>query len=99
MRKILSVSLVLALAIGLATTVILYAHNPGYYGDLDVKTDVKNIDKGIQVTITSEDPQIAKNIQENAGWFRDFFRYGHRGPHRYSRWRYGEHHGCGAWPW
>jgi len=98
MRKILLISLALALAIGLATTVILDAHTRGYYGDEDIKTDIKKIDKGVQITITSEDPEIAKDIQENARWYRDIFRSGgHHDPHAYGGGRYGSHHGCGGW--
>jgi len=96
MRKILLISLALALTIGLATTVILNAHTPGYYGDEEIKTDVKKIDKGIRITLTSDDPEIAKDIQENARWYRDIFSYGdyHHRPHRYGGWGYG-HRGCG----
>jgi len=96
MRKILLISLALALAIGLATTVILDAHTRPYYGDEDIKTDIKKIDKGIRITITSDDSEIAKDIQENARWYRDIFRSGgDHHPHSYGRGRYGYHHGCG----
>ncbi len=97
MRKILLIGLALAVAIGLTTTVILNAHTPRYYGDQDVKTDVKNIDKGIQITITSDDPEIAKDIRENGRWYRDISRYGGHHPHSYGRERYGYRHGCGDW--
>lgn len=96
MRKILLISLALAVAIGLATTVILNAHTPGYYGDEETKTDVKKIDKGIRITLTSDDPEIARDIQENVRWYKDIFRFGdHHHPHSYGRRRYGSHHGCG----
>lgn len=98
MRKILLISLALAVAIGLATTVILNAHTPGYCGDEGVKVDIKNIDKGIQITVTSDDPEITRDIQENARWYRDISRYGgHHHPHSYGGDRYGYNHGCGDW--
>jgi len=98
MRKILLISLALAVAIGLATTVILNAHTPGYYGDEEIKTDVKKIDKGIRITLTSDDPEITRDIQENARWYRDIFRFGgQHHPHSYSGRRYDSHHGCGGW--
>ena len=85
MRKILLISLALAVAIGLATTVILNAHTPGYYGDEEIKTDVKNIDKGIRITLTSDDTEIASDIQENVRWYKDIFRFGdHHHPHSYG---------------
>ncbi|MFQ5867613.1 MAG: hypothetical protein ACE5IT_06430 [bacterium] len=100
MRKILLISLALALVIGLAMTVILDAHTRGYYGDEDIKADIKKIDKGIQITITSEDPETAKDIQENARWYRDIFRSGgHHDSLPYGGGRYGYHHGCGGWYW
>lgn len=96
MRKILIISLALALTIGLATTVILNAHTPGYYGDENIKTDVKKIDKGIQITITSDDPEITRDIRQNAKWYRDIFEYGgHHHSSPYGGGRYGYHHGCG----
>ncbi len=98
MKKILLISLAMAVAIGLATTVILNAHTPRYYGDEGVKTDVKNIDKGIQITVTSDDPEVARDIQENGRWYRDISRYGdHHHPHAYGEHRYGYNHGCGDW--
>ncbi len=99
MRKILPIGLALVLVIGLATTVILYAHNPGYYRDADIKTDVKKIDKGVQITVTAEDPEITKYIQENGPWYADILRYGGHHRYPYGGWRYRGQHGCGAWPW
>lgn len=98
MRKILFISLALALAIGLATTVFLNAHTTGYYGDEDIKTEVKKIDKGIRITITSDDPEITKDLQENSRWYRDIFRSGgQHHPHSYSGRRYDSHRECGGW--
>jgi len=95
MRKMLCISLALALAIGLATSVMLYAYRPNYYADEKIKADVKKIDKGIQITLTSDDPEIAKDIQENARWYTDILKYGgHYCPHPYARWRHGLHSGC-----
>jgi len=95
MKKIISVSLALALVTGLATAFILYAYVPGYYGDENLKTDVKKIDKGIQITITSDDPEIVKDIQEDARWYTEMLRYGSRHCQRlYREWRGDYRRGC-----
>ena len=73
MKKSIVFSLVLAVAIGLALSGILYAHTPGSYTDEDVKTEIKKIDKGIQLTVTSDDPEKAKDIQQHTKWYERFF--------------------------
>lgn len=73
MKKAIVFSLVLALAIGVVTAGILYAHGPGYYGKEEVKVNVKKIKKGIQITIISDDPEIAKDIKKDAKWYEKFF--------------------------
>ena len=48
-----------------------------YYSAEDVKTDVQKVEKGLQITVTSDDTEIAKDIQDNHRWYRDAFRYGY----------------------
>lgn len=93
MRKILFISLILVVVIGLTTTAILYAHYPTYYGDEDVKVYVKKIDKGIQIIITSDDPEVVKDIQENSRYYEDIVAYSDYCPHREHR----AYHRCGYW--
>ncbi len=47
------------------------------YSAEDVKTDVQKVEKGLQITVTSDDPEIAKDIQDNYRWYRDAFRQGY----------------------
>jgi len=94
MRKIAFIGLTLVILIGLATTAILDARAPRYYSGENIKTDVKKIDNGIQITITSDDPEITKEIQENAGWYEESFKYGYWDCPHY-RARYGYRQGCG----
>ena len=94
MRKIAFIGLALALLIGLATAAILNARAPRYYAGENRKIDVKKIDNGIQITITSDDPEITKEIQENASWYEQPFKYGYCDCPRY-RARYGYRQGCG----
>lgn len=46
-----------------------------------IKTEVKKIDKGIQVTITSDNPDVAKEIQENSRYYEDMLAYDDHCPH------------------
>ena len=48
-----------------------------YYSAEDVKTDVQKVEKGLQITVTSDDTEIAKDIQDNHRWYRDAFRHGY----------------------
>lgn len=61
----------LAAVIGLTVSVFGQA----YYSAEDIKTDVRKADKGLQITVTSDDPEIVKDIQENYRWYRDALRY------------------------
>lgn len=81
MKKAIVFSLVLALAIGVVAAGILYAHDPASYGDKDVKVNVKKINKGLQITLTSDDPEIAKDIQKDAKWYEKFFASGDQCPY------------------
>ncbi len=47
-----------------------------HYSRDQVNTEVKNIDNGVQITVTSDDSQIIKEIQANASWYKDSFGYG-----------------------
>lgn len=90
MKKKLFISLALAVAIGIASIGILYPHGLGYYDEEDVKVKVKKVDKGIQLTITSDDPEIARDIQREAKWYREFFALREQDPYRND---YGHHRG------
>lgn len=47
-----------------------YAHdNRGYYSRKNVTTGTKNIDKGIEVTLSSNDPQVVRRIQEDIQYY------------------------------
>lgn len=72
-----------------------YAHGPAYYGDEDVKTEVKKIDKGIQITITSEEPEIATDLQEHTRWYKRIFEMGNYCPMMgYIKYSHSRHHSC-----
>ncbi|MBU0549420.1 MAG: hypothetical protein KJ838_03765 [Candidatus Omnitrophica bacterium] len=57
----------------------VYAHHgyQGYYGyqgqgcfnDEEIQVDAQKIEKGVQLTITSEDAQVVKYLQEDSRWF------------------------------
>ncbi len=92
------VSIMLLLALGLFVTGV-YAHgNDPYYSGKDVKSEVKKIDKGIQITFTSDDPQIARQIQEDARYYETTFANGgYYCPHMgrmAQRSSYMHDHGC-----
>ena len=83
-------------------SVNVYAHRA--YNDDQVKYDVKKIDNGVQYTITSEDKEVVKELQEDAdswakGSGRGFFCQGYdgRGGHMMDMGGYGYgrryHHG------
>ena len=62
----------LIMVFGLVVTSV-YAHSPEYYNNKDVMTDVKKIDKGVQITFTSNDSNTARDIQENIDWYENAF--------------------------
>lgn len=68
-----------------------YAHYQTY-GKEDVKVETKKIDKGIQITITSDDPEVANDIQENTRYYEDILAYSDNCPHM-ERMAY-HRHGC-----
>ena len=43
----------------------------GYYSQKDVKSGTKNIDKGIEVTLSSNDPQIVRRLQEDIQYYEN----------------------------
>lgn len=65
MRKNYFLLLAIVSAISLIFLTNAYAH---YVKD-DIKTEVKKIDKGIQVIIISDDPEVAKDIQDNSRYY------------------------------
>lgn len=90
MRKVIFITIALAVAIGVVSTGILHAHGLGYYGEEDVKVDVKKVGNGIQLTVISDDPEIAKDLQEHTRWYKRIFEDGGWCPmrgyrHGYSR--------------
>ena len=90
MRKVLFVSLAAAVVIGLAGVCISNVFGQPYYSAEDIKVNVKKIDEGVQITVTSDDPEIAKDIQENYRWYRDAFQYGYcQGSRGSGGWRGG----------
>jgi hypothetical protein len=85
---------IILVLLGLIFLVNAYAHYPGHYTKDDIKVETKKIDKGIQVVITSEDPEIAKEIQENKRYYEDMLAEGDYCPHM-ERMAY--HHGGCRW--
>ena len=45
----------------------VYAH----YDKGDVKTEVKNVENGVQVTMTSDDPRQVAAMQDDRSYYRD----------------------------
>lgn len=78
MKKIFLIS-ALIITFGLAFVVNSYAHR--YYSKEDIKVETKKIDKGIQIIMTSDDPEIAKELQENSRDYEDLFAYDDDCPH------------------
>lgn len=70
MKKIFLIS-VLIITFGLAFVVSTYAHYPRHYGKEDIKVETKKVDKGLQIIITSDDPQVIKDIQENERYYEE----------------------------
>ena len=49
-----------------------YAHdNRGYYSRKNVTTETKKTDKGIEITLSSSDPQVVRRIQEDIQYYGD----------------------------
>lgn len=98
MKTKILVSIMLLLALGLFATGV-YAHgNDPYYSGRGVKSEAQKIDKGIQITLTSDDPQIARQLQEDASYYETTFANGgYCCPHMgrtAQRDSYMDDHGC-----
>lgn len=74
MKKIFLIS-VLIITFGLAFAVSTYAHYPRHYDKEDIKVETKKVDKGLQIIITSDDPGVIKDIQENSRYYEDTLVY------------------------
>lgn len=55
----------------------VYAH----YDKGDVKTEVKKIESGVQVTMTSDDPSLVTAIQDDSKYYRDKWNHDGYCPH------------------
>lgn len=77
MKKNSLLLLVMASVLSLIFLTDVYAH---YVKD-DIKTEVKKIDKGIQITLTSDDPEVAKDIQENSRYYKEAKAFDNYCPH------------------
>ncbi len=43
----------------------------------NIKVDVKNIDKGVQITVTADDTDFVNHIQSHASWYENMFKHGY----------------------
>ena len=91
--KFLTLTLLLLASLVLVS-VNTYAHFPRDYARDDIKTEAKKIDKGIQLTITSDDPEVAKEIQENSRYYEEMLADNDYCPHMG---RNMAHHRSGCW--
>ena len=70
-----------------------YAHHyQGHYGKEGIKVETKKVDKGIQAIITSDDPEVAKELQENIRYYEEILTYSEYCP--YMTRMSSRHHGC-----
>ena len=69
-----------------------YAHYPARYGKEDIKVETKKVDNGIQLTITSDDPKVAKEVQENVRYYEDVLASSEYCPHMADM--SSRHHSC-----
>ncbi len=70
MKTKMSVLTMMALVLALFAPGASAHGNGAYYSGLDVKSAVKNIDKGIEITLSSDDPQIARRLQEDMRYYK-----------------------------
>lgn len=69
MKTILAVSFMLLSGLSLFAPGA-YAHdNRGYYTRRDVKSETKKTEKGIEITLTSTDPQVVRRMQEDIQYY------------------------------
>jgi hypothetical protein len=92
---IIAVVLIGILAAGLLA-VNAFAHEKAgweeYREENAVETQVEEIDNGIQITITADDKETAKELKENKEWFVEMTDHGCG----YSGARGKHHHGWGS---
>lgn len=91
MKKIFLIS-ALIITFGLAFVVNAYAHYPRHYGKEDIKVETKKVDKGLQIIITSDDPEVIKDIQENERYYEETLADSDYCPHMEGR--VSHHHSC-----
>ena len=77
-----------------ASLMLFLANASAHYAKSDIKTDVKKIDKGIQITLTTDDPEVAKEIQENSRYYEEMLADNDYCPHMV---RNMAHHRSGCW--
>ena len=70
-KKLLILTLIATF--GLTFVVTTYAHK--HYNKEDIKVETKKVDKGIQIIITSDDPEVVKDIQKNSGYYENILAY------------------------
>jgi len=90
MRKRLFIA-TLSLVSLILLSINTYAHYHRFIKS-DVKVEAKNIDKGIQFTITSDDPEVTKELRENSQYYKDLLADGDYCLHMHCKVYH--HHGC-----
>ncbi|GEM_PF-6218627 len=76
MKRFILFSFGFAMLAGLLTAGVLYAHDASTPSKLeDVEVTVKNIDNGLQVTITSDKPEVVKAIKERSSWYQKVLKH------------------------
>ncbi|MFH1783305.1 MAG: hypothetical protein ABH868_00180 [bacterium] len=77
MNKALVIGIVTIMLVGLILTGPIYAHYRSHHWDEDeVKVDTKKIDNGIQITITSDNTEMVKDLQQDKRWSEKALSYG-----------------------
>lgn len=69
MKTIIAVSFMLLTGLSLFAPGAYARDNRGYYTSRDVKSETKNIEKGIEITLTSTDPQVVRRLQEDIQYY------------------------------
>lgn len=93
-----------ALVLALVSVVMLLAtaavahetdHGHGWADREDVTTEVKEVSDGIRITITSDNEEVARRIQQDASWYERFLSRGcgHRDRDGHHHMRHEHGHG------
>lgn len=77
MKKLLLIVGIMSMIAGSFFIGNVYSQNQNNTTYENIKVDVKNIDKGVVITVTSDDTDLVKHIQSHSDWYGNMYHQGY----------------------